>query len=417
MFLRFKNNYRLYSELFRFQYQTFRNRLAIQKAYAEERPTVSVRRVLTLLIAVVSVGVVATVSLVGVRSILSHQAKIRSLRSTTEVVTLPQNDLKVEAEPQPESRDSTPAANPVVAVSPDNTPPLDMWVPPAQPDYALVVNKSSGQMFVLDVRPAPPRVIHDYRVATGEKSGRKKIQGDRKSPEGVYFIVGRKERSELEEIYGPLAYVLNYPNKDDRKAGRTGDGIWIHGTSPDSIPITTRGCVEMHNADLLALSGILRLGIATPVIIVDRKNLNSPLEVFDKSLIVDQRSVIRTGYVSRTRALSTFVQKWTVSWSSRNMADYAPLYDTTRFSGQGLTWTEWKAKKQATFDYYSAIDVTVENVLVTEFSKTTAVLKFVQKYESNLTNLVNAKKLALDNRSGKWRIYSEVTFPQEEMPL
>ena len=107
-------------------------------------------------------------------------------------------------------------------------------------------------------------------MAIGENEGVKIREGDKKTPEGIYFIIGRKERSELNKMYGPLAFVLNYPNEEDRKRGRTGNGIWIHGTNPDSIPLQTRGCLELENVNILELGMHLKTGIGTPIVIINK---------------------------------------------------------------------------------------------------------------------------------------------------
>jgi murein L,D-transpeptidase YafK len=67
-------------------------------------------------------------------------------------------------------------------------------------------------------------------MATGSQQGQKVTAGDKRTPEGLYLIIERKERYQLSSIYGPLAYVLDYPNEEetesqvepDRVSGFTG---------------------------------------------------------------------------------------------------------------------------------------------------------------------------------------------------
>jgi murein L,D-transpeptidase YafK len=65
--------------------------------------------------------------------------------------------------------------------------------------------------------------------------------------------------------YGPCFLMLNYPNSEDKKRGRTGSGIGIHGTN-DPISLgnpATSGCIRMRNVEIVWLSQWLKRG--TPV--------------------------------------------------------------------------------------------------------------------------------------------------------
>ena len=44
----------------------------------------------------------------------------------------------------------------------------------------------------------------------------------------------------MPDKYGPYAAVLNYPNKKDLEAGKTGSGIWIHGTGTNQLTPDTQ---------------------------------------------------------------------------------------------------------------------------------------------------------------------------------
>src|SRR3989338_9263109 len=52
---------------------------------------------------------------------------------------------------------------------------------------------------------------------------------------------------------GVGALPLNYPNEYDKRLGRTGSGIWLHGVPSDSYarsPNSTDGCVVLANPEL-----------------------------------------------------------------------------------------------------------------------------------------------------------------------
>lgn len=131
----------------------------------------------------------------------------------------------------------------------------------ASPPMA-VVDKSGQRMFVVH-----GRAVRAYRCTTGRVRGDKRAGGDLKTPEGVYFVVGK--RAGLDRLeYGGEARVLDYPNPVDRKRGKTGSGIWVHGRGRAVRPFETRGCVVLPRGDMEAVLGLLEPG--TPVLIGGR---------------------------------------------------------------------------------------------------------------------------------------------------
>jgi murein L,D-transpeptidase YafK len=75
------------------------------------------------------------------------------------------------------------------------------------------------------------KVRQDY-MSIGEGGVGKRAAGDQRTPLGVYFVIEQLDTTRLHEKYGAMAFPLDYPNVWDRRHGRTGDGIWIHGVDP-----------------------------------------------------------------------------------------------------------------------------------------------------------------------------------------
>ena len=67
------------------------------------------------------------------------------------------------------------------------------------------------------------------------------------------------------DLYGNIAYSLNYPNPIDRINGKTGGGIWLHGRGKTFVPRDTRGCVALKVPDMRDVAGEALYG--TPVVI------------------------------------------------------------------------------------------------------------------------------------------------------
>ncbi len=101
-----------------------------------------------------------------------------------------------------------------------------------------------------------PTLIKQHYVGSGKAGFGKQLEGDNKTPLGVYTITGKRKDSSLPDLYGSGALTLNYPNALDQHLGRTGYGIWIHGVphaQRSRSPRSSEGCVTMSNDHLLSL--------------------------------------------------------------------------------------------------------------------------------------------------------------------
>jgi hypothetical protein len=123
----------------------------------------------------------------------------------------------------------------------------------ADAPYLLMVDKTRKELFVLENGGESYNVVARYPASLGPKPGDKQTEGDLKTPEGLYRIVQIKEGAGLPAQYGPRAYVLNYPNEVDARLGKTGYGIWIHGSGIGAATDDTEGCVEINDYDIVAL--------------------------------------------------------------------------------------------------------------------------------------------------------------------
>lgn len=198
----------------------------------------------------------------------------------------------------------------------------------------FAVDKSQQQAFLVKPPQDPAQPLSPWRTlicSTGQKDGDKEKEGDLKTPEGIYFIVG-KISSGLDFFeYGHTAFTLNYPNPVDRIRGKTGSGIWIHGRGVPLTPKMTRGCVSLLNADVDHLDDHVFLH-TTPILIsqnLEWSNATQPRAVAE----------IAAG----TRA-------WAHAWT-QGESTLARFYDTQLFflsSGRSLEeyFQEIKAIKQ-----------------------------------------------------------------------
>ncbi len=99
-------------------------------------------------------------------------------------------------------------------------------LPPTTKADRIVVYKSKR---ILELR-SKGTVLKTYKIALGlQPIGHKEFEGDRKTPEGIYFINGKNPSSDYYKNLG-----ISYPNNKDRAHARqlgkpTGGDVKIHG--------------------------------------------------------------------------------------------------------------------------------------------------------------------------------------------
>jgi len=133
-------------------------------------------------------------------------------------------------------------------------------------DYAILVDKKAQRLYAFQRNHTGVEKVFEAPCSTGKNSGPKMISGDGKTPEGILFATRIYSVKELSSTYGSMAFHLNYPNLMDRKEGRNGNNIWIHGTNKKLRAFQSNGCVTLTNKDILDLSSFIKLD-ETPIII------------------------------------------------------------------------------------------------------------------------------------------------------
>ncbi|HJV51522.1 MAG TPA: L,D-transpeptidase family protein [Noviherbaspirillum sp.] len=135
--------------------------------------------------------------------------------------------------------------------------------------HALVVDAKRSRLYVYENQNGRPKFVTDYYISQGKLGVNKLKEGDQKTPVGVYYITGHLSGARLPDFYGSGALPINYPNEWDKLHGRSGSGIWLHGTPSDSYsrpPLSSDGCVVLTNPDLYQLVNSVEVG-KTPVVI------------------------------------------------------------------------------------------------------------------------------------------------------
>ena len=152
---------------------------------------------------------------------------------------------------------------------PEGLVPAEFIVLPKAVHHAIAVDTTRSRLYLFENGPKGMRLVSDHYVSVGKQGVDKKIEGDQRTPLGVYFVSDRAGQSSLRDTFGAGAMQLNYPNLLDQLQGRTGSGIYVHGVPFNTYsrpPKDSDGCVTLANDELLMLMNTVPIH-DTPVII------------------------------------------------------------------------------------------------------------------------------------------------------
>jgi murein L,D-transpeptidase YafK len=151
---------------------------------------------------------------------------------------------------------------------PANTVPSQFLALSTRSRYAIAVDASRSRLYLFENSDKGLKLTADYYISVGKSGTDKATEGDARTPLGVYYITSSLDPKSLKDFYGAGALPINYPNPYDLRRGKTGGGIWLHGTPPQQFaraPLASDGCVVMANPDLKQLLRKVQIG-ATPVV-------------------------------------------------------------------------------------------------------------------------------------------------------
>ena len=263
----------------------------------------------------------------------------------------------------------------------------------AEQKHVLIVDTRQSTLYVFENKNGVPRYLADYYVSSGKNGADKMRQGDKKTPLGVYHVTDNLPRQKLAALYGVGAFPISYPNELDRREGRNGNGIWLHGVPLDTYsrpPRASDGCVVLTNQNLETLGKNMRIGV-TPVIIADGIDWIKPEALED----------VRT-------KLLTSVENWRRDWESLDTEKYLRHY-APGFSTGGQDLAAWSQQKRQVNAGKSYIKVKLEHVSAFLYPgrDDLAVVSFDQDYaSSNLSNQMKKRQYWI-NEKGAWRILYE----------
>ncbi len=259
--------------------------------------------------------------------------------------------------------------------------------------YALVVDASRSRLYVFENRAGLPLRVADYYVTVGKAGLGKQKEGDNRTPIGIYSVSGFKPGSELGDFYGRGAYTLSYPNEWDQRQGRSGHGIWIHGTPSNTYsraPRASEGCVVLANEDMKTLGQFIQTG-KTPVIIAEQ------VEWVDHDKLDASRS-----------ELSAAMDQWRRDWESLDTNRLLENY-SHNFRSESQNYSQFSQAKQRNNAAKEWVKLGLSNVSLMLYPERPdlAVVSFTQDYRSNNLSDRIQKRQFWSRENGRWKIIHE----------
>jgi len=259
--------------------------------------------------------------------------------------------------------------------------------------HAVVVDTQKSRLYLYRNEAGTPHFVADYYISQGKLGAEKTREGDQRTPIGVYHVTASLPRQKLTDFYGSGAFPISYPNDWDRRMGRNGHGIWLHGTPSDTFsrpPKASDGCVVLANQDLDALGRTLQVGL-TPVII---SNSIEWLSLDD--------------WQAERSSLLAMIEEWRRDWESRDVERYARHY-SRKFRSDNLDYQGWIEHKRQVAAGKAWIKVTAGNISMfrNPGKEEHVVVTFEQDYRSNNVNNTMKKRQYWIKEDGRWKIVHE----------
>lgn len=260
--------------------------------------------------------------------------------------------------------------------------------------HAIAVDASRSRLYLFENTATGIKLVADYYISVGKSGIEKSVEGDLRTPVGVYFITSNLNPKSLRDFYGSGALPINYPNQLDVKRGKTGGGIWLHGTPPAQFsraPLSTDGCVVLANPDLERIIRTVEVR-STPVVIAHNLKWVAP-----QSLTADSKS------------FESVLQGWHSAKSSGDIARLTAWY-APDFTSYGKTLAEWTPALQTEIKQLGGRDIQLKDVSYLRWtdSTDTMVVTFGELVKGAKTG--RTKRQYWIRQGSQWKIFFEGTI-------
>jgi L,D-transpeptidase YnhG len=275
----------------------------------------------------------------------------------------------------------------------------------SQSRHAIAIDASRSRLYLFEnlnpARSSPaddrqPRLklVGDFYISVGLSGIEKAVEGDKRTPLGVYYITSTLNPADLPDLYGVGALPINYPNPLDVQRGKTGSGIWLHGTPSDQFvraPQASDGCVVLSNPDLERLLRTVQIR-TTPVVIAPQLQWVQP----------DALSSDRQQFES-------VLEAWRRSRSEGNLTELKGFY-SSRFSNQGRDLAQWWPRVESELRSTGPRELAIKDLSVLRWNDTddTRVVTFGEVAAGQTRGVTKRQYWIREN--DRWSIFFEGTI-------
>ncbi|MFI5446636.1 L,D-transpeptidase family protein [Polaromonas sp. UC242_47] len=257
--------------------------------------------------------------------------------------------------------------------------------------HAMAIDASRARLYLFENTSSGLKLLGDYYISLGKSGIEKNAEGDLRTPLGIYFVTSNLDPKSLKDFYGSGALPINYPNPLDVKRGKTGSGIWLHGTPPAQFsraPLATDGCVVLANPDLERIIRTVEVR-STPVVIAQSLQWVAP-----HSVKADSKS------------FEDALHNWHKAKSGGDLSTLSSLY-TSDFNSYGKTLADWTALQRTEVEKMRGRSVQLKDLSYLRWtdSADTMVVTFGEVPSGSLTGPTRRQYWV--RQGSQWKIFFE----------
>jgi len=257
--------------------------------------------------------------------------------------------------------------------------------------YAIAVDASRSRLYLFQNSVNGLNLVADYYISVGKAGTSKTTEGDQRTPLGVYYITSNLDPKSLKDFYGSGALPISYPNILDSKRGKTGSGIWLHGTPPSQFsrpPQATDGCVVLANPDLQHIIRTVEVR-TTPVVIATQLKWVMP------------QSTRAEG-----KPFEDALHGWRNAKTSGNLQQVLTYY-TPDFNSNGKTLTQWTPTLKTELDQTQGRTIQLKDVSYLRWTDTNDTMVVTFGEVADGTRVGWTKRQYWIRQENQWKIFFE----------
>jgi len=257
-------------------------------------------------------------------------------------------------------------------------------------DSLLIANKKAKELIIYQTSDMKLELLAKYEDVIVGADGDKFKEGDLKTPLGVYDL--RKRFTPQDPFYGPLAFVLSYPNTYDKVQGKNGHGIWIHGSpldGSDRDPMS-KGCIVLDNDTIELLD----------------KNVK-----YKNSLILVSEDGMPKVDKSEISTILSNLFMWKNAWKSSDIERYLSFYSDDFKRYDGMKKRNFSRMKKTIFSRKQKKEIIFKNINISPYPNESGrrlfKVGFYEIYKSKSYKFRGNKELFIELDGNSFKIISE----------